>query len=143
MATRSFDLTIDPTIAHQIADLAREYENEDFVPADSDEEDHADDPLEENDRPPEDVLEESAPDPFEAELAGLIEALDIDAQRDLLALIWTGRGDFDGRWADARRQARETKPLHILSYLEQTPLAGEYIAQALAEVGYPAEDYET
>ncbi|WP_084397956.1 DUF3775 domain-containing protein [Henriciella aquimarina] len=141
MADRSFDLTIDPTIAYRIAELAREYESEDFDPSENEEEDIDSTVVPEDGELVEGESDTSERDPRLAEIAGLIEALDIDDQHDLLALVWYGRGDFDGSWAPARRQARETEPLHVLSYIEQTPLAGEYLFQALDDLGYPAEDY--
>lgn len=139
MTQRPFDLTIDPAVAYRIAELAREFSAEDYGPA-SDDDDRDSDTVRYDEAGFDEDVKTARIDPLHAELAGMIEALDIDELRDLLALIWLGRGDFDGRWDAARRQARETESLHLISYLEQTPLVDEYISEALDVLGYPADD---
>ena len=141
MAERAFDLTLDPTVAYRLVELIREYDGEEFAPVPDDEDDLGDEPLSGDDEVLE-HLEEGETDPLELEIAGLIESMDIDAQRDLLALIWFGRDDYKPKeWSSVRRQARETEHLHLLQYLEQTPLAADYIASALDDLGYPASEY--
>ena len=140
MTQRPFDLTIDPAVAYRIAELAREFTAEDYGPQPDDDERESD-PVQYDEAELDEDVNAGPVDPVHAELTGVIEALDIDELRDLLALIWLGRGDFDGRWDAARRQARETESLHLISYLEQTPLADEYLSQALDQLGYPAEEY--
>lgn len=141
MAERAFDLTLDPTLAYRIVELVREYDGEDFAPVPDDEDDLGDELLSGDDEVLE-HLEEEEDDPLKLELTGLIESLDIDAQHDQLALIWFGRDDYKTKeWSSVRRQARETEHMHLLQYIEQTPLAADYIASALDELGYPASEY--
>jgi Protein of unknown function (DUF3775) len=128
MADRTFDITLDPSIAFRIADLAREYasEGDGLYPHDDEarEAGTSDDPvLEAQGRidgshpPPE--------DPIENELRDLIEGLNIDAQKDLLALIWLARdsGSPDD-WHHVRRQATETTHLHVAQYVEELAILG-------------------
>ena len=141
MADRPFDLTIDPSVAYRIVELIREYDGEEFAPPPDEEDDFGDEPVSSEDEVLE-HLEEEEDDPLVLELSGLIDSLDIDAQRDLLALIWFGRDDYSrNEWSSVRRQARETEHLHLLQYIEQTPLASDYIASALDDLGYPAGEY--
>ena len=140
MADRPFDLTLDPAMGYHVADLIREYDTEDF--AESSEDDAGDGLIADDDE----LLDRAAErqgDPLEQELADLIAGLSIDAQRDLLALVWVGRGDYTaGEWSAARRQARETTPLHVADYLEETPLASDYLVEGLTALGYPQADFE-
>ncbi len=131
MTDQHFSITLDPAIGYKIADLIREFDSEDFA-------------LQGEDDLSEDIVDKDAPntqqmtDPFEAELTGLIASLNIDAQRDLLALSWVGRGDYAARnWSDARRQARETMHLHVAQYLKETPLASDFLIEGLTQLGYP------
>lgn len=87
------------------------------------------------------VLEDFADDPTLIELTSAIESLNIDQQLDLLAMTWLGRDDFDS-WSEAREQAEEMRDQHIPSYLTGTPLLGDYLEEALSQLGYSCEDYE-
>jgi hypothetical protein len=132
MTDRAFDITLDPSVGFQIADLIREFDSEGFEPqSDIEQPDEMDDPR-------------SAPldmDTFEIELTELIDQLNEDAQRDLLALAWVGRGDYQADdWSNARRQARETKHMHVAQYLKQTPLASDYLIEGLIQLGYSRTD---
>lgn len=144
MADRPFDLTIDPGVAYRIAELTREMDSEDLAPEfDSAEVDTdlGDDPVQDEDQLLAET-EDRGVDPIETELTALIDGLNIDAQRDLLALIWLGRGDYGAEdWYQARRQARETANLHVAQYLEETPLASDYLVEGLTLLGYPQEDF--
>lgn len=145
MADRPFDLTLDPGLGYRIAELVREYDSEGMNPAEDSwivDNDPGDDA-----RPDDEDLvtaaEQETENPIETELVTLINGLNIDAQRDLLALIWVGRGDYDSNdWSSARRQARETQHLHVAQYLEETPLASDYLIEGLIQLGYPQSDYE-
>ena len=139
MAERPFDLTLDPVIAYEIAKLAREYDRDDTGCIQD--EKFGDELISDETK----ILEKLSPDqadPIATELSSLINDLNIDAQRDLLALLWVGRGDYSAdQWSDARHQARETSHMHVASYLEQTPLACEYLVDGLTELGYPESEY--
>lgn len=146
MADRSFDLTLDPSMAYRIVELAREFESEDMAPAiDGDDKfyegDSAAPPLDHDGQILDQANEPSA-DPIETELSALINGLNIDAQRDLLALIWVGRGEYGAKdWHHARRQAHDTTHMHVAQYLEKTPLASHYLVEGLTQLGYPQSDY--
>lgn len=141
MMQRPFDLTIDPSVALRIADLAMERASGDYASDfdnDGPDTDQRDDPI------PDDHalfgLQEGPPGPVEQELEGLIAALSVDAVRDLLALLWFGRGNYTARdWHEVRREAGQVSHLHVADYLEQTPLASEWIRSGLSVLGYDNE----
>lgn len=134
MVDRKFDITLDPAVGFRIADLIREFDSEDLILLAQD--DGVDDTVEEDDQPGEEGDPEMV-DPFDTELTTLIDQLNVDAQRDLLALIWVGRGDYEAEhWADARRLASETRHLHVAQYLKETPLASNYLVDGLLHLGY-------
>lgn len=142
MAGRDFDITLDPTLAFRIAELAREYASEsDRVIKDDGtvDEDMGDDPIFDEDA----ILDADASeetDPIEMELRALIDGLNVDAQKDLLALIWLGRDGGSPRdWHSIRRQAGEVADLHVAQYLEETPLAADFLEEGLSSLGYDAD----
>ena len=136
------DLILDPVVGYKIVELIEEYNSEDLSPPDDDQDMEFDDVH--DDSVTEDALEhaeEPDVDPIQSELEGLLEAQNVDAQRDILALVWVGRGDYGaGDWSEARKQAREVAHLHVAKYLEDTPLAGEYLREGLSAMGYPSDD---
>ena len=148
MADRRIDLTLDPAMAYRIAELVREYQTEDMAPADDDgwevDTDPGDDPIPDA----EDFVaaaeaHQPEEDGVENELNDLVAGLNIDAQSDLLALVFVGRGDFSAKdWSQARRQAREAVSDQLANYLEETPLASDYLVEALDAMGYPQADFE-
>ena len=77
-----------------------------------------------------DVIEDRGADPAELEFQTLIEDLPDDAQSDLVALMWLGRGD--GAWPDLRDMAKERRETPAFSYLRATPLVAEYLADGLS-----------
>ena len=77
-----------------------------------------------------DVIEDRGSDPAELEFQTLIEDLSEDAQSDLVALMWLGRGDGD--WPDLRIMAAERRETPTFSYLGATPLVAEYLAAGLS-----------
>ncbi len=58
--------------------------------------------------------------------------------------MWIGRGDFEpSEWKDARAEAAGVGHKHVTRYLVHTPLlAGDYLAEAMAGLGYDLEDLE-
>lgn len=79
-------------------------------------------------------------DSSEDELISFIEGLNEDEQLDLVALVWIGRGDFDGDdWADVREEARDAKTGPTSRYLLGMPLLGDYLEEGLAALGYSCE----
>jgi len=115
---------------------AREYDAEgapvDAQPSDgvADEDDHS-------------VLEATADNPTERELAAAIGALNEDQRVELIALMWLGRGDFDkSEWQEALRMARQRHNRRDAQYLSGTPLLADYLEEGAAALGYPMEDIE-
>ncbi len=81
-------------------------------------------------------------DATEAEFAAAIGRLDDAALRDLIALIWIGRGDYAAdEWSQARRAAGELAPDRVPGYVAGIPLVSDYLEQGLSEFGHTLADY--
>ena len=90
-----------------------------------------------------DVLEDFAADPTFDELTSAIRGLNRDEQVELVALAWTGRGDFTAeQWAEAVSGALDAHNNHTAEYLTGMPLLGDYLEEGLSALGYSCEDYE-
>lgn len=87
------------------------------------------------------VLQDFDDDPTLQELTSTIEALNEDAQDDLLALTWLGRGDFDS-WEEATRAVADTRDKHVSTYLLGTPMLGDYLEEGLSKLGLSCEEFE-
>jgi hypothetical protein len=83
------------------------------------------------------ALTEDAGDASEAEVAAVIDGLDVDEQVRLVALAWVGRGDFGAdEWGAAVRLAAERRGSGPTArYLLGMPLLGDYLAEGLAAFG--------
>lgn len=80
------------------------------------------------------VAADYAGDPYYQELKTTIEDLEPDQQMVLVALMWTGRGDYAiDEWDDALKFAEETWTDHTADYLIGTPLLADYLAEGLEE----------
>ena len=89
------------------------------------------------------VLEDTRDDPVFQELNEAIDALNEDEQINLVAIVWTGRGDFDkSEWAEALAAARDAHNDHTAGYLLGIPLLGDYLEEGLEQLGYSCADYE-
>jgi hypothetical protein len=89
-----------------------------------------------------DVVEDKADDVTQAELVNAIEALNDDAQLDLITLIWIGRGDFSlAEWDEARAAARDIGRERLPRYVCGIPLVSDFLDEALAQLGFSLEDY--
>lgn len=96
--------------------------------------------LEEGSNPSDDlqigILEATTDNPSAAELRTALEDLNDDEITDALALVWVGRGDFDGRqWKDSLAAARAVHNRRAVPYLLGTPQLGDLLEQGLAELG--------
>lgn len=90
------------------------------------------------------VLTEEAFATIRAELASFINAMDVDEQCDLVALVWVGRGDFAAaEWSQAVAQARERRQGSTSRYLLGIPLLASYLEEGLAAFGESCETYAT
>lgn len=79
------------------------------------------------------VLEAYRDDPTFEEIRSFIDALNEEEQAALVALAWTGRGDF-GRedWPEALATARERQRGSTAAYLLGMPMLGDYLEEGLA-----------
>ncbi len=76
------------------------------------------------------------------ELVAAIRSLNEDAQVDLVALAWIGRGDFDAL-DEARAEARGRRECPTSKYLLGMPLFGDYLEEGAASVGVNVTAEET
>jgi hypothetical protein len=89
------------------------------------------------------ILEDFADDPTLEELKSAIEGLNDDESRDLVAIMWTGRGDYDkSTWNEAQRQANTIPPRDRSRYLVGTPMLADYLEQGLDELEIAVPEVE-
>jgi hypothetical protein len=89
--------------------------------------------------------EEGSDEEFdESTLTAFIEELNEDEQAALVALAWTGRGDYEPEeWEEALRLAKERGAgLGTTPYLLQLEMAGDLISEGLAAFGIALEEVE-
>ena len=127
-------LSITPDDAFFILSKARQFDAEDR------EQECEFDP--ETPRPPSLVTDEETDNAVEQELTAAIRRLSYDAQLDLIALIWVGRGDFSlAEWSEAREAAGDIGRQRLPRYVRGIPLVSDYLDEALAQFGFSLEDY--
>jgi hypothetical protein len=79
----------------------------------------------------------------EGELRGLIDRLSEDAQAELVALMWIGRGSFEPEdLPEAITTARQEATTPTADYLIGTPHLSEHLENALDALGISATDEE-
>jgi hypothetical protein len=89
------------------------------------------------------VLEDNNDDPVQTELTAIIRSLNDDEQVDLVALTWLGRGDGNlDDWDDLRAEASRAHNKRTAEYLLGTPLLGDYLEEALEQLGHSPEEFE-
>ena len=89
------------------------------------------------------VLEDHTDDPVQTELTAIIRGLNQDEQIDLVALAWLGRGDGElDNWDDIRAEASRAHNRRTAEYLLGMPLLGDYLEEALAQLGHCSEEFE-
>jgi len=89
------------------------------------------------------VLEDHPDDPVQEEIRAAIFGLDVDAQIDLVALAWLGRGDYTADdWQSVREEAAAEHNNKTARYLLGMPLLGDYLEEGLTMLGYSCEDTE-
>ncbi len=90
------------------------------------------------------VLEDRPSDPVAAELTHVIHDLTVDAQMDLVALMWLGREDGNGPedWPGLRRTAAEEHNRHTARYLRGTPLLAVHLEAGLDTLGLSCAGFE-
>ncbi len=91
-----------------------------------------------------DVLEDHADDPVVREIAGFINAMSVDEQIDLVALMWLGRGDGSiQEWDALRAEATRNHNNWTVRYLLGEPLLSDFLAEGLAQFGLTWNDERT
>ncbi len=89
------------------------------------------------------VLEDQADNPAEQVLLEGIAGLSMEEQETLVALVWIGRGDFDGdEWDEARKLAAERDNGDVAHYLSGMPMLGDYLEAGAAALGINLADTE-
>jgi hypothetical protein len=89
-----------------------------------------------------DALEFGADDDTLHELNSAISDLNDDERRDLIALIWLGRGDFTlGEWNEARAAAVDIGRERTPRYVAGIPLVSDYLEDGLSQFNQTVEDY--
>jgi hypothetical protein len=90
------------------------------------------------------LLQEDPDDLTEAALHEFINALNEDEQVALIALAWTGRGDYGAEeWQEALRLAAErNEGGDAATYLLNMDMLGDLLAEGVAAFGLSIEDVE-
>ena len=118
----------------------REFEVEDAMPAAAGDDDRTITP------DPQDAEEELAEadesrvqeDPIYAEAKRVIDELNEEAQIELVALTWLGRGDYTGpdEWQEALDEAANRHAeINTAEYLLGNPLLPDYLEEGLSQLG--------
>ncbi len=84
------------------------------------------------------------PDLTEENLEELVEELNEDEQASLVALAWTGRGDYEpDEWKEALRLAHERNEAGATAgYLTGMEMLGDLLSEGLAAFGIVIEEIE-
>lgn len=128
-------LTITPDSAFSIVLKARQFD----AKVDQTDPDSGSNPSDDNSV---DALEFGAGDDTLHELSSAISDLNDDEQRDLIALIWLGRGDFAlGEWNEARAAASDIGRKRAPRYVAGIPLVSDYLEDGLSQFNQSVEDY--
>jgi hypothetical protein len=89
------------------------------------------------------ILTDEAYDTIRQEVAAFIDALDDDESAELVALTWTGRGDYGAaEWRVAVADARSRRELKTSIYLLGIPLLSDYLAEGLAAFDMSCADFD-
>jgi hypothetical protein len=88
------------------------------------------------------ALTENNERPVRAELVSFIDNLNDDEKVELVALCWTGRGDFEGDWKGAMAEARGPGAYRTAAYLLDMPLLADYLEDGLSGFDLSCEDME-
>lgn len=91
-----------------------------------------------------DVLEDHGDDPVVREIVAFINAMSVDEQIDLVALMRLGRGDGTlAEWSDLRAEAARQHNARTAGYLLGEPLLSDFLAEGLEEFGLTWNDERT
>jgi len=79
------------------------------------------------------VLADHGEDHVLQEVSGMIDDLDDDAQAELVAMMWLGRGDYTlDEWETALEDARRERSDHTPAYLLSHPQVAFYLEEGMA-----------
>ena len=89
------------------------------------------------------ILEDYTDDPTYEELKSFLAAQSDDELKELIALTWIGRGDYDADdWEDVLGEVQDVREKHTIDYLLGTPLLADYLEEALSQFGLSCDDVE-
>jgi len=89
------------------------------------------------------VLSDEAYGPVRQELAAFIDALDDNEKNEIVALAWTGRGDYTAReWRVAVAEAKGRQEMETSIYLLGIPLLAFYLEAGMAEFDMSCQDFD-
>lgn len=90
------------------------------------------------------VFNEEANPSVEKEAEGLIEAMNADEQRELIALALVGHGDYaEEEWADALTAAASHPGPTTSAYLLGNPTITDDLEEGLSIFGFSCSEFET
>ena len=79
-----------------------------------------------------------------AEVEEFIGAMDVDEQRELVALSLVGRGDYSKEeWNDAMQAATTRPEPSVASFLMENPTVSDDLEEGLSLYGMSCQDFET
>lgn len=119
-------MNIDERKVRELIVHARAYDAKEDVPDSSGDPDSSDDV---------DLLRSGDVDVTRAEIRDIVDGLDEEAQAELVAFYWIGRGDYDGAdYPEAVTEARARKTGPTSAYLLGAPLLGDHLEAGLDAV---------
>jgi hypothetical protein len=129
------DLTITPDRAFAILLKARQFD----VKVPQSDPDSGSNPSDDNSI---DALEFGPGDDTLRELVSAIHDLNDDEQRDLVALILLGRGDFTlAQWREAWTAAGEVGRTQVADFITEIPLVSDFLEEGLSQFNLSIGDY--
>ncbi len=129
----------------------REFEVEDVMPTEAGDDDESlapDQPTDTEELVAEaenpDYFARIQADPAYDDVKRIIDDLNEDAQIELVALAWMGRGDYNGmeEWPEAMREARARHNESTAEYLLGMPMVSDYLEQGLEQIGMSCDGTE-
>jgi hypothetical protein len=82
------------------------------------------------------LAEEKSENLVAEELRQLLDDLNVDEAAELIALMWIGRGDYDGaEWNEALAEARQRDLRRTTAYLLGMPMLGDWLEEGLEAIG--------
>ncbi len=87
------------------------------------------------------ILAAHAGDSTFDEFKSLVSDLEPDQQQEIVALLWLGRGDYEGEedWRPALEEAQRNWNTRTAEYLIAHPLLADHLREGLELLGYQLE----